>query len=230
MSDLFDTVRELKQDIFRNIVYIRPDSFSDLHDNEPNAENIARNAVSNVIDAGAGIPLEFHYMTAIQYPFETDHFMASRYSDGTFPVWYGSLEQETTLYETIHHMMKEEMKIENIKSIPVITRERIIYHVYCNGILIDLSKKTKFFPKLISEDYLETQKIGKQLYQQGFPGLLAYSARYPNGTNANIFKSEILFDPKPYTKLIYQLYCVFRPHPNSNSGNIRTLIPVLSVH
>ncbi len=132
--------------------------------------------------------------------------MTSRFSDGTYPVWYGSLDNITTIYETTHHMIKTEMAIEGIENINMITRERVIYDVYCEGILIDLTRKKKYFPELISENHGATQKIGKRLSLQGYPGILSPSARNLKGVNANVFKQEILSRPRVNCTLTYRLY------------------------
>lgn len=206
MAILFDTVRDLNQDILRNIVKILPpnQAFSDLI--EDNTDIIVAEKAIHSIHTDILDNQHFHYSAAIGFPFETDNFMASRFSDGTFPVWYGSLDNITTIYETTHHMIKTEMAIEGVENRDMITRERVIYDVRCEGILIDLTRKKKYFPELISENYRATQKIGKRLTQQGYPGLLSPSARNLNGINANIFKPEILNQPRVNCYLTYQLY------------------------
>ena len=204
MSELFDTLRELKQDVMRNIVQLLSSekAFADLLDDKNSSTDIADKALARVMTDNNDL---FHYTTAIGYPFETDHFMMSRYSDATYPVWYGAMEMMTTIHETAYHMMKRELGIEKIHHVDVIIRERIIYNVYCHGILIDLTRKKKFYTELVSESHNKTQKIGKQIYQQGFPGLLAPSARYPKGINVNIFKHEILSDPRVNCRLTYRM-------------------------
>jgi hypothetical protein len=202
MVELFDSIRELRQDVIRNIpnVLSSREAFSDLLDNAIDAGTIADKAMARVADS------QFHYTAAIGYPFETDYFMKSRYSDGTFPIWYGSLEPITAMKETAYHMFRAEMAIDQIEQVDVIVRKRIVYKVYCAGILIDLSKKFFTFPKLVENDYQYTQNIGKKLREQGFPGLLAPSARYRQGVNVSVFQQEILNNPRVDHELIYQLF------------------------
>lgn len=203
MPVLFDTLLELNQDIARNIVKILPSSevFSDLLEDNKDFE-IAEKA----INAAMKDTNPFYYPAAIGFPFETDNFMESRFSDGTFPVWYGSMDTLTTIYETTSHMIKTEMALKGVENISVITRQRTIYDVFCQGILIDLTVKKKYYTELIAESYKTTQQIGKQLSQQGYPGLLSPSARYHNGINANIFKQEILSQPRINSELTYHLF------------------------
>lgn len=201
MPIVFDAVLSLNQDVVRNIVKVLSpeDTFSDLsEDNEDyilaeKAINVATNKTNHV-----------EYSVAIGYPFDTDNFMASRFSDGSFPVWYGSLDSLTSIYETTNHMIKSEMSIKQDEE--VIVRERTIYDVFCRGVLIDLTRKKKYYPELVSENYQTTQQIGKQLSQQGYPGLLSPSARYHSGINVNIFKQEILNDPRANCELHYHLF------------------------
>lgn len=203
--ELFDTVKEIQQDVVRNIVNIlsSQEIFSDLLDNKNEAALIADKAIQRVNSENNW---QFHYTAAITYPFETDHFMSTRYSDGSFPMWYGSMDISTTIYETVHHMIQTEMQIKNIQDYIVVTRDRIIYNVFCAGILIDLTKKTKLFPGLISDDYHFTQQVAKKLNQQGYPGLLTPSARHKKGINVNILKQELLTNPRVFCQLTYQLF------------------------
>lgn len=206
MAELFDRVCALKQNVSRNIVKQPHTVFSDLIDNEKNANAIAMNAIHRVMNLNHESNRDFHYTTAIGYPFEPDHFMSSRYSDGSFPIWYGSLDRETTIYETVYTMIKSERQRENFQQQERIYRERTIYNVFCNGILIDLTEKLMHYPELISEDYTFTQHIGKTLNQQGYPGLLVKSARFATGINVNVFKSEILLEAQLQSHLTYCLY------------------------
>lgn len=169
--------------------------FADLSDNKEDSE-LAEKAISAVMKK-----MDDH-LCAIGFPFEKDNFKASRYSDGTFPVWYGSMDLITTIYETVHHMIKATMTFKYEKEV---TRDRIIYDVFCQGLLIDLTRKKKYYPDLVSEDYRTTQRIGKQLSEQGYPGLLSPSARHHRGINVNIFKQNILSEPRVHSKLQYRL-------------------------
>ena len=206
MPILFDTVLEVDQDIARNIVKIHTpmQTFSDLIEDNEDA-NIAEKAIIAVMK-NTSSHADFHYTASIGFPFETDNFMGSRFSDGTFPVWYGSMDIMTTIYETTHHMIKTEMALENIQNISTISRERIIYDVQCQTILIDLTRKKRYYPDLVADSYQTTQAIGKQLSQQGFPGLLSPSARHHRGVNANIFKQDILSQPRISCELTYRLF------------------------
>ncbi|MBV8802012.1 MAG: RES family NAD+ phosphorylase, partial [Gammaproteobacteria bacterium] len=135
MAELFDTIKELRQDVVRNIINVlsSQEIFSDLLENKKEAAFIADKVIQHThLDND----WKFHYTAAITYPFETNHFMHTRYSDGSFPIWYGSMDGTTTIYETAYHMVQTEMQIKNIQDYNYITRERVIYNVFCEGILI----------------------------------------------------------------------------------------------
>jgi hypothetical protein len=206
MAEIFDTLRKLKQDIFRNIV--KPlslkETFADLDLDGSEEAGFAINQVMN--KSGYEFDYQFLYGLAIGYPFEADPFMASRFSDGSFPIWYGSLTKETTMHEVAYHMLKAELTILDINVNVVIKRPRILLDVFCDGLVIDLSHKKSEHPEIISDNYVHSQKIGKFIYDQGFPGFLTPSARHTKGINVNIFKPSLLNNPRITSYLNYHLF------------------------
>lgn len=211
---LFDKTRDLNGDVYRNIVSLRTsvDLFDDLTDGDETASRIAAAAEMRV---KSGIPSGlinrgFHYTMAIEYPFVTEPALISRYGNGSFGVWYGSLDMETTIHETAYHMVKDELRIEGIQG--PIYRERAVYLVHCRALLIDLSGKRKAYPALVAEDYGFTHQIAERLHSEGHPGLLAPSARC-QGTNVIAFMPDILRDPRLSCFLSY----ICRPEARSVS-------------
>lgn len=212
MKSLFSKNRDFFGDIFRNIISQRKseDVFDDINDSDEEMSEIA-SIVEEIAkkELPLGLSREFHYNTSITYPFETEPYMASRYSNGTFPVWYGSLDVNTTLYETAYHMMIRESQIEGVHE--KIIQERALYQISCKAILIDISEGHKQYPKLISNDYSFTQEIGSRVYNEGHPGLLAPSARC-QGIKAVIFSPKVLNSPRHH--------CYFTYSYDPLSGNI----------
>ncbi len=207
MDKLFSKNVDFHDDVLRNIVSLRKteDLFDDINDADEDLSNLA-NAVESLVKKEIPhgmIAEDFHYSTAITYPFKTEPFMASRYSDGTFGIWYGSLELETTIFETVYHMIQMESQIENLNE--VIIRERAVYKVYCEAILMDFRKRQDHYPELIANEYYFTQKIGQKLHKEGHPGLLAPSARH-TGSNIVAFNPNILSNPRNYCYLTYIFY------------------------
>ena len=203
MKTLFGRTCDFQGDVYRNIVSLREsvDLFDDLIDEAGQSEY----AIAAEARVKEGIPLGmidrgFHYTTAIDYPFTKEPFLLSRYGNGTFGVWYGSLALDTTIHETIYHMMKEESRVEGLTG--RLKRERAVYLVRTRAVLIDLVGKQKKYPDLLSDDYGLTQQIAERLQKEGHPGLLAPSARCA-GTNLVAFTPAILNDPRMYCYLTY---------------------------
>jgi hypothetical protein len=206
MEGLFIKTVDFDDDIYRNIVSLRvsDDLFDDLAEGDPELSEllastemrIKRENPPGIISRG------FHYSTAIGYPFSTEPFMASRFGDGSFGVWYGSLEMDTTLYETAWHMMQDESGIEGLDEIVI--RERAIYLVQGRAIFFDLTGRNEDFPQLVANDYAFTQQVGKRLQNEGHPGLFAASARCSPGTNVAVFNPQVLSHPKLFCYFSYQ--------------------------
>lgn len=212
MDRLFTKVIDFKKDVFRNIVSLREtqDLYDDLSEGDFELTAIAVEAEARVKE---NIPLGFiergfHYSQAIGYPFDTQPFMASRYGDGIFGVWYASVDSlETSIWETAYHMIQDELNIYGLRE--TVIRERAVYLVRCEGILLNLVGREKDYPQLVSDDYSYTQNVGRRLAKEGHPGLQAPSARC-KGVNVAIFNPEILSNPRNYMYLTYHFDPVSR--------------------
>lgn len=208
MGSLFDRVTEFNDDVFRNIAqrHIEPvDPFDDLGQGDDGLAAVADKAEQRVRQhRGHGAPGVIepvpYPLNVIAVPFERDTIFATRYSDGSFAVWYGSLDPETTVFETAYHMIRVELAVEGIAE-PII-RERVVYQVHCEALLIDLRDKRESFPQLVSEDCSVTHPIGARLKREGHPGVLTPSARCP-GDNIAAFNRAILSHPRPHSNLAY---------------------------
>ena len=204
MDSLFEHTLDFNGHVLRNIVSLRTSQnlFDDLLDNADETTVLIASEM-RIKNASATGPISrgFHYSTAIEYPFKTESFMATRYGDGSYPIWYGSLELDTTIHETCWHMFRELAAIEGLNE--SVIRERAIYRVDCHALLFDLLRKKEHFPELVADHYTLTQQTGKRIQQEGHPGLLAPSARHHNGANVVLFKQEVLANPKLNCYLSY---------------------------
>lgn len=202
---LLDRVRDFDGDVHRNIVSLREsdDLFDDLNEGDSSMSLIAVEAESRVkSDIPTGLVQRgFHYTVAIDHPFH-EPYLLTRYGNGAFGVWYGSLDLETTIHETAFHMVKEEVGVEG--NVGPIHRERAISLIRCKALLIDISAKASKFPALVSEKCGVTQQIGERLQREGHPGLLAPSARRRGGINLVAFKPEMLSDVRNLCHLNYE--------------------------
>lgn len=211
---LFDRVTQFDGRVIRNITSLRvsADLFDDLvSDTEGREAALAadmrmRSAPTGIVERG------LHYSQAIDYPFTSDTTVSSRYGDGTVRVWYGALEENTALAETCWHQIQQLRAIEGVTA-PV-TRYRAVYTVRAHGLFLELRGKEVEYPELLDDDYAATQAIAKQVANQGLPGLLFPSARWPEGSCLAAFRAEPLTD----AQLVY--YLTYRIDPVANSVSI----------
>ena len=206
-EDLFDSNAAIDQQVYRNIVSLRDsaDLFDDLSD-DPEDQKYAIQAeidVKKIIKPGdpSVIQKGWAYNKAIVYPFLTKPFIGSRFGDGSYGVWYGSLDLDTTIFETVYHLFRSLSGTEGHPDI--VKQERAVFSVYCNGVLIDLSHKLADYPDLISNDYAFCHIIGANLQKEGHPGVLYASARYRQGLNTAVFNPVILKDTQHNCYLTY---------------------------
>ena len=112
MNSLFAklTLADVHQDLARNIVSLRQsqDLFDDLTDDPAEwllAQKVEVDVKPPLYRSRTPIihrPFEdAEWFNAIAWPFK--HWQASRFSDGTDGVWYGSDTVETTVYESAYH-------------------------------------------------------------------------------------------------------------------------------
>jgi len=198
-------VADYRGDLVRNIKGIRvsQDLFDDLaRDPADRAVAIAAESATRLPSAAPLITRPFDYGTVITFPFVPQNWHATRYSDGLhYGVWYGALELETTVHETLYHwhrFVSDSFALER-----EIVGERRVFLVRCEAILIDLRKARE--PRLVDRtDYSFTQQLGGYLAQRAQSGLLAPSARAP-GTAAAILRPEVLSGVRDLCFLTYRM-------------------------
>lgn len=202
-------VADIHDDLFRNIVSLRAseDLFDDLSD-DPAARQAALNLELETKPPAFESPTpiihrpfeEAAWNDAIGYPFR--HWMRSRFSDGTFGVWYGASEIETTVYETVHHWrfgLLEDARF----TMPGVQIERKVYRVRCDAALLDFRRAIGHHPALIHpSDYSFTHQLGARLHREGHPGLVARSARCGGDTQA-VLNPAVLSNPRQVCFLTY---------------------------
>lgn len=116
----------------------------------------------------------------------------SRYSDGSFPVFYGSLEEETARAEVVHWAPKR----MGAPSEPR-TAFYVCFTVTFDGAVKDLRPKRGEWPGLThGSDYAFCNRLGAEAVAAGLDGLLAPSARRAGGTNLPAFRRAALRDPE----------------------------------
>ena len=210
---LFDglALADVHASLVRNIVSLRisQDLFDDLSsDPQHQRSAIALERTTKPAPFVSAQPVidrpfeEARWNDAIGYPFK--HWMQSRYSDGTFGVWYGADTLETSVHETVHHWRAGLLRDAGYNQAGIVI-QRKVYDVRCDAALVDLRQKLASYPALIaSDDYTLTHQVGAKLHHEGHPGLLARSARWPSGEIAAILNPGVLTGPQLSCFLTYR--------------------------
>jgi len=188
VSLLFESLRltDVHQNLARNIVSIRhsQDLFDDLSTDPRDQEVAIQHELATkpwpyqskvpVIDR----PFEAaDWIEAVAYPFQPPNWSRSRFSDGSFGIWYGADQVETTVFETVWHWRQGLLADAGFDREGV-RMERKVYLVRCDAALVDFRPEIDRLPALVHlADYGLTQQAGQRLHKEGFPGLASRSAR-----------------------------------------------------
>lgn len=202
---LLHKVADYRGDLVRNIKGIRvsQDLFDDLAQDATDRDvAIAAESATRMTTPAPLITRPFDYGAVITYPFVPQNWHATRYSDGMrYGVWYGALELETTVRETLYHWHR--FLTDSFPLDREIVGERRVFQVRCEAILIDLRDAKE--PRLVERnDYSFTQQLGAYLSLRAQSGLLAPSARGP-GTAAAILRPEALSEVRDLCYLTYRM-------------------------
>lgn len=203
------SLTDVHYDLFRNIVSLRKSEnlFDDLSQDPAfwtsaiKLEMESRPTVFSSYQPIIQRPFEESaWNKAVEYPFK--RWMQSRYSDGSFGIWYGSNTLETTAYETAYHwrfgLLEDAGFVQSGISI-----ERSVYLVRCDAALLDFRDSVTNFPALVHpRDYSFTHQIGIRLHHEGHPGLITQSARCSGDVFA-VFNRDVLSNPRQSCYLTY---------------------------
>jgi len=214
MHTLFSQLKlcDVHEDVFRNIVSIHSsqDLFDDLSA-DPHEWALAQQVENEVKPPvyQSSIPVidrpfeDAHWNNAIQWPFR--HWQNSRFSDGSFGVWYGAGSVETTVFETAYHWLNGFLSDAGFEHEKVST-ERKVYQVRLDAALLDLRPQLEAFPALNHKtDYSYAQSVGARLHHEGHPGLITNSVRHAQGHNFVVLNPALLSHPRHHCQLRYVL-------------------------
>jgi hypothetical protein len=214
MNSLFAklALADVHQDVTRNIVSLRQsqDLFDDLTDDPAEwllAQKVEDDVKPPLYRSRTPIihrPFEHaEWFNAITWPFK--HWQASRFSDGSYGVWYGSDTVETTVYESAYHWYRWLLSDAGFDR-EVVIAERKVYSVACGAALLDFRQATADYPDLLHpSDYAFPQMVGARIHREGHPGLLIQSVRRPEGGNVAVFNPSVLSNPRLNCQLTYHL-------------------------
>lgn len=211
MEALFSSLSlvDIHEDLTRNIVSLRVSEniFDDLSEDKESwesAQQLEMDTKPHLFESNQPViyrPFEeAEWNTAIGYLFQNSS--QSRFSDGSFGVWYGSDSLETTVYETVHHWRNGLLADAGFTQSGIVI-ERKIYLVQCDSALIDLRPSIEKHPEILHPvDFTATHAIGGKIHREGHPGLVTKSARC-NGEVYGIFTPNVLSNPRHTCYLTY---------------------------
>lgn len=211
MDDFFAGLRlaDTHADLYRNIVSLRvtENLYDDLSEDREDWQSAIELELQTQPFAYTSATPVIHrpfeeavWNEAIGFPFR--EWFRSRYSDGSFGVWYGADTLATTIYETVYHWRNSLLADAGFTE-PGISIERRVHLVRCDAALIDLRTLIAQHPKLVDgSDYTLTQQVGGRLHREGHPGLVSISARC-TGDVYGILNPAVLSNPRPYCYLSY---------------------------
>lgn len=214
VNHLFSAVRleDVHRDVLRNIVSLRAsqDLFDDLS-TDPKEWLLAQRVEDEIKPPPyrSDTPVihrpfeDAQWFNAITWPFK--NWQCSRFSDGTFGVWYGSDSVKTTVYESAYHWYRWLLCDAGFEAEQVVG-ERKLYSVACDAALLDLRPLVQHYPDLVHKtDYSYAQSVGARIHREGHPGLLIPSVRCQGGENYVVFNPAVLSRPRLNCHLTYRL-------------------------
>lgn len=126
--------------------------------------------------------------------------LGSRFSDGSYGVFYAALEQRTAVAETRYHCGNF-MRATNEKPQQLQMR---VYHVEIAGKVHDASRVREDDPIVAPDSWLASRAYAAQLREQGSNGIHYRSVRQPDGLCVAAFCTGILSNCRHASQLLYQ--------------------------
>lgn len=124
----------------------------------------------------------------------------SRFSDGSFGVFYAGAELETAITETKHHRAR----FMRATSQPRMELDMRVYAVDLDGALHDIRDQQAALPQVYHpDDYTGGQALGARLRAEGSAGIVYASVRHAGGFCAALFRPRCLTNPRQERHLCY---------------------------
>jgi hypothetical protein len=146
--------------------------------------------------------------------FDEDRWYVARFSDGTFGVWYGALEKDTSIIEALFWHYRNVYKPMLSKANgPINVDRRMLEAKVKTSSAIDLRKLTADMAELTHDtDYTFCQALGAHAVENKIDLYLTPSTRKPKGTCVPVFSPISILE----TKTLFYLHFEIRA-----DGNVR---------
>lgn len=117
--------------------------------------------------------------------------LGSRFSDGTYGVFYCARSRATAIAETRYHTGQ----FLQATAEPPMRQQMRLYTVVAQGNVVDLRRDPEFDPAVLSpDDYLPGQALGRAVRAAGAPGIVYPSVRDSAGECLAAFRTMLLRD------------------------------------
>lgn len=127
--------------------------------------------------------------TCIMAAFTHRNPQGSRFSDGSYGVFYCARKRDTAIAETRHHAA---LFMQATREPPMRLQMRL-YSVDARGKVIDLRKAAQTDPRIVDpDDYAYAQSISRKLRVDGALGIVYPSVRHPGGTCLAALRTGLL--------------------------------------
>jgi hypothetical protein len=124
----------------------------------------------------------------------------SRFSDGSYGVFYAAKDKATAIAETRHHQANF---LRATNEAPIQLQMRV-YHAEISGRLHDLRMMHVDDPVYAPDSYAASQVLGRRLRAEGSQGLRYKSVRLPGKECVAIFRTAAVSNCRHAGQLLYQ--------------------------
>lgn len=196
---------------FRNIPTCSPSQmlFDDIVDDEDEAAILMdAEASASGIDHSLAKTGRFEQYGQIENSllcFNESFWRWSRFGDGSFGVWYGALDEETSIEETLYHRPELDRNDLLLSDNPIMQARRMFRAQLTSRRAVDLCPFSAFYPKLTADrDYSFCQSLGSFAIRSIIELYQTPSVRKDKGICVPVFTSKIIKDTFLYD--YYNLY------------------------
>jgi hypothetical protein len=126
--------------------------------------------------------------------------LGSRFSDGSYGVFYAARERRTAIAETQYHQANFLLATNE----PPIQLQMRVYHVDVSGQLHDLRMLDQSDPIYLPDSYAASQSVGRQLRMQGSNGISYHSVRLAEHECVAVFRTTAVSSCRHASQMLYQ--------------------------
>ena len=167
----------------------RPEDFDALYALEAMTNDRIRDEVGDISLVPEAERLFGPGSTCIMAAFTHLNPQGSRFSDGSYGVFYCARKRDTAIAEIRHHAAL----FMQATAEPPMRLQMRLYSVEAKGQVADLREASRAEPRIVDpDDYAYPQSIGRTLRAEGAQGILYPSVRHTGGECLAAFRTTLL--------------------------------------